>query len=204
MLACAQPAPRPEESSSADQGEGLVGLIARVARGEQPALAELYDRTHHPVFSLCWRVLRDREDAEEVTLDVYLQVWQIAKRYEPGRGSALTWILTLARSRAIDRLRALGARRRKESRILHGHPVSSPEPAPELAAQRGELETRVARALSRLPRTQACVLELACAEGLTHVEIAERLGQPLGTVKTRIRLGLERLRRSLGGLEVEA
>lgn len=178
-------------------------LIARCAAGDQSALARLYDSTAAHVHGLALRILADRELAEEITGDVYLQVWRSAASYDARRGNPLAWLLTITRSRAIDRLRATAGDRRQTAPFELGLKTASPEPNPEetsTLAQRGRF---VRAALDRLSREQREVIELAFFGGLSHLEIASTLGAPLGTVKTRIRLGMGRLREVLtarGGL----
>ena len=180
------------------QQDDLGTLIERTANGEETALAALYDATCALVNGLAVRILGDRGAAEEVTADVYLQVWRQAVRYDGGRGAPLTWLLTLTRSRAIDRLRA-GANQRASSAPLRAalH-VASDAPGPEEHSTVRQRRRVVQRALTRLPSDQRRALELAYFEGLSHSEIAATLGEPLGTVKTRVRLGMLRLRDTLG------
>ena len=185
------PVRTPEPASEA------AGLLARVALLDATALSSLYDLTAGAVYGVCRRILRDPFDAEEAAGDVFLQVWQKAARFDPGRGDALAWLLTLARSRAIDRLRSRGAARRRETGLDDGHDSPSSDPGPEARSSLAQRAALVRDALAELPDEQREVLELAYFEGLTHSEIAERLSQPLGTAKSRIRLALAHLRRSL-------
>ncbi|MEW6273226.1 MAG: sigma-70 family RNA polymerase sigma factor [Thermodesulfobacteriota bacterium] len=180
-----------------------AGLIARCAQGDQRALAELYDATAAQVNGLALRILADREVAEEVTGDVYLQVWRSAASYDPARGSALAWLFTLARSRAIDRLRAGAGERRHAAPAEPPREPESDAPGPEEGSSLAQRRRIVHAALERLGEEQRRVLEMAFFQGLSHGEIAAALGTPLGTVKTRIRLGVGRLRELLkaqGGL----
>jgi RNA polymerase sigma-70 factor (ECF subfamily) len=174
-----------------------AGLLSRIALRDAAALSSLYDLTASAVHGVCRRILRDASDAEEATGDVFLQVWQKAARFDPARGDALTWLLTLARSRAIDRLRARGAVRRLETGLDDGRDAASPDPGPEATSSLAQRAARVREALAELPVEQREAVELAYFEGLTHTEIAERLAQPLGTAKSRIRLALAHLRRAL-------
>lgn len=180
-----------------------AALIARCARGDQAALASLYDATAAQVNGLALRILGDRDSAEEITGDVFMQVWRSAGSYDAGRGSPLAWLLTIARSRAIDRLRATAGDRKQTAPLELGLRTPTGEPGPEemsSLAQRGRF---VRAALDRLSREQREAIELAFYGGLSHNEIADALGAPLGTVKTRIRLGMGRLRDVLharGGL----
>jgi len=183
--------------ASADQ---LRELIARAADGDEVALAELYDGTSSLVHGLVLRILGEPEAAEEVTADVYLQVWRQAERYDPARGAALGWLLTIARSRAIDRLRNQTIRRERHE------PEGAMRRAATLAVASGleeavratERRHAVQRALMHLSPDERGTIELAYYQGLSHSEIAAKLGAPLGTVKTRIRLGMTRLRQELG------
>jgi len=174
-----------------------------VAEGDADALAVLYDRHGTAVFSLCLRVLRDAEEAEEVLEDAFWQLWRRADRFDPTRGSALAYLLTLARSRAIDRMRARERRVRLQSEqpgpllgeSLLGASTLSASPLQESLAL--ERRARVRLALAALPAAQREAVELAFLEGLSHPEISARLGEPLGTIKTRIRSGLLRMRDTL-------
>jgi RNA polymerase sigma-70 factor (ECF subfamily) len=180
------------ESRYADQAS-----LARIADGDQQALAELYDRHARLVFSLALRILQERADAEDVVQEVFAQVWAQARRYDPGRGAVAAWMLTMARSRAIDRLRA--RRARPEAAAEENAAESMPDSAArqDLELLSAEQVARLRRALEELPEAQRVALDLAYYEGLTHVEVAARLGEPLGTVKTRIRQAVIRLRESL-------
>lgn len=178
-------------------------LIARCAAGDQSALASLYDTTAGHVHGLALRILADRELAEEITGDVYLQVWRSAASYDARRGNPLAWLLTITRSRAIDRLRAIAGDRRQTAPFDLGLKTASPEPNPEETSNLAQRGRFVRAALDRLSHEQREVIELAFFGGLSHLEIASTLGAPLGTVKTRIRLGMGRLREALtarGGL----
>lgn len=173
-------------------------LIGRVAGGDEQALATLYDETSRLVYGLLLRVLNDAATAEEVLLDVYTQVWRQAASYSAERGAPLAWLTTIARSRAIDRLRS---RRVEQSRtepldtVLY-RGASDEDVEGEWAAR--ETRKAVRAALDELSPEQREVIELAYFGGMSHSEIAAAKGQPLGTVKTRIRLGMTKLRESLG------
>jgi RNA polymerase sigma-70 factor (ECF subfamily) len=185
-------ATKPAESRQADQAS-----LARIARGNQDGLAELYDRHARLIFSLALRILQDRADAEDVVQEVFTQVWTQAGRYDPGRGAVAAWMLTVARSRAIDRLRA--RRARPEAAAEAGAAEALPDSAitQDLELLSDEQVRRLRVALEQLPEAQRTALELAYYEGLTHAEVAARLGEPLGTVKTRIRQAVIKLRESL-------
>lgn len=170
--------------------------LARIAEGDGAALAILYDAHSRAIYSLALRVLGEQADAEEVVQDVFAQVWRQAARYDPGRGSVGAWMMTIARSRAIDRLRARRARPDRVAVVndadTRERPAASADPSDALAM---EIDAgRVRAALGELPLLQRIAIELAYFEGLTQSEIAERLEQPLGTIKTRVRLGLLKLR----------
>lgn len=178
--------------------ETLIGLIAG-ARTE--SLAALYDRYGRLVFSVAVHVVGDGASAEEITQDVFVRVWQHAGQYRADRGKVSTWLTGIARNRAIDRLRRRGARPDR-------HAVAWSDLAPESApAHDGPQEEvavslereRVRAAVTGLPEEQQRVLALAYFGGRTQREIADELGLPLGTVKTRVRLGMDRLRRALAG-----
>lgn len=163
-------------------------LLRRIEAGDRAALADLYDQHAPLVNSLCLRILRDRAEAEEVLQEVFLQAWRQAGRYDPARGSVTSWLAVIARSRALDRLRRRAARREAPEAAI---PV-------EVEVPRTAEAIAVRDALQALPPSQRRALELAYYEGLTQVEIAERTGEPLGTVKTRMRTALLRLREALG------
>jgi len=173
--------------------------VQRMAEGDPAALALVYDRHIRAVFGLVMRVLQDQGDAEDVVQEVFAQAWSQAKRYDATRGSVAAWLLTIARSRAIDRLRA--TRARPDSAPLPHETAVVELPDPAVGAEGVVLSAESARhvrvALTALPLTQRSAIELAYFEGLTQTEIARQLEQPLGTVKTRIRTGLLKLREAL-------
>jgi len=187
------------DGAGADGGADLVALIAAMATGEESALAAFYDRTRHQVYGLIWRILKDAALAEEVALDVYLQVWRKAADYRAERGSPLGWLVILARSRAIDRARGL----RAVSHVVAVEPTAqefdaaATDPMPDEWLVDAERARHVRGALDRLTPEQRQAIRLAYYEGLSHGEIARRLALPLGTVKTRIRAGMSRLQELL-------
>jgi RNA polymerase sigma-70 factor (ECF subfamily) len=186
------------ETRARDQD--LVSLVELVATGDQSALAMLYDTTNRLIYSLILRVLGDVSSAEEVLVDVYTQVWRQAASYDANRGAPLAWMATIARSRAIDRLRSgWQDQYRKESLdILGDAPANAANPEESAAAS--ERQRFVREALNLLTPEQRLVIELAYYSGLSHSEIAEKLNQPLGTIKTRTRLGMIKLREALAPL----
>jgi len=188
-------------ASSRSGGEDRAAdaaVLQRMAAGDPGALAELYDRHARGVYSLALRVLQDVHEADDVVQEVFSQAWRQATRYDAARAAVGAWLLNLTRSRAIDRLRARRARPEApvDTEVIAA--VAGPGMAADervISNERGRL---VRQALDGLPLLQRVAVELAFYEGLTHVEIAKQLEQPLGTVKTRIRLGLLRLRDALG------
>lgn len=171
-------------------------LVGRLASGDVDAAAELYDRHAGKVLGLARRILRNDSDAEDVVQEVFSQAWRTATRYTAGRGTVAGWLLMIARTRAIDRLRARRARPDATADALVDLVPSDAVPlTDQLVAD--EQAARVREALTSLPPDQRTALELAYFEGLTQSEIAERLTTPLGTVKTRMRTALAVLRRSL-------
>jgi RNA polymerase sigma-70 factor (ECF subfamily) len=179
-----------------------TSLLERIAQHDQAALSELYDRYARVLYALAFKVLGSVEEAEEVVLDVFSQVWRTAGGYDATRGRVDTWLFMLTRSRALDRLRALQRLTRAvaasvDAELLQSPPLCNPEEDLLLSERRAQ----VLVALGQLPQEQRQVLELAYYKGLTHVEIAAQTGKSLGTIKTRIRLGLGKLREALGSLQ---
>lgn len=169
-------------------------LAVALGRGDEDALADLYDRYGGAVYHLALRITRDSGMAEEISLDSFLQVWRQADRFDANHGSLSSWLFTIARSRAIDRVRANSAAKRTHAE--DPTPVNAPtqpEDLAELAQRRGLVRT----AMASLSPPQRTALELAFYEGLSHSQIAARLGEPLGTVKTRIRQAMNVMRREL-------
>jgi RNA polymerase sigma-70 factor (ECF subfamily) len=182
-----------------------AATVARMAEGEDRALAELYDRFGGLVYSLTHAILGDAAEAEEAAADAFLQAWSSAGSFDATRASVPGWLSMIARSRALDRLRS---RRRREATLAHASassgdegfalPLGAGDPPPDRGAELLELRAHVRHALDQLPPPQRRVIELAYYGGLTHSEIALELGEPLGTVKTRIRAAMDKLRSSLG------
>ena len=184
-----------------DDGSGSVDhvgeLIQRVAGGDQNAFARLYDMLSPRVFGLILRVLVDRAQSEEVLQEVFLEVWQSAARFVPNRGQGRSWVLTMAHRRAVDRVRAAQSRADRDARVGF-RDLDVPHDG---VAEQVELRIegkRVAQALAELPEAQREAITLAYYGGYSQSEIAALLGSPLGTVKTRMRDGLSRLRSSMG------
>lgn len=173
-----------------------VELLHAVARGDEAALARLYDAYRVILFGLLVRILNSREEAEDILQDVFIQVWRQAKDFDEKRGRPFTWLVTLARSRAIDRLRQVGARQR----LATGAAQEQTETVSDALSDtiRGAQRDKVRQALAELPEEQRNTLVLAYFEGLTQSEIAAKLNAPLGTIKTRMRSGIIKLRALLG------
>ena len=170
-------------------------LLRAVARGDESALADIYDRYRLILFGLILRILSDRAEAEDVLQEVFLQVWRRAGDFNEARGRGFTWLVTIARSRALDRLRASASRGRVAAEAAQLPREEISDAAKD--ALRSEQGEAVRQALSELSNEQQRTLFMAYFEGLTQSEIAARLGDPLGTVKTRMRLGMIRLRELL-------
>ena len=171
-----------------------VALIKQVATGDQSALTVLYEATNRLVFGLILRIVVDRATAEEVLLDVYTQVWRQAALYDTNRGAPLAWMMTIARSRAIDRVRSGKHEQRGKEPLDAIGEITSLGASPEETTVSSERQRFVRSALDSLSPEQREVIELAYYSGLSHSEIALKLNQPLGTVKTRTRLGMMKLR----------
>jgi len=176
-----------------------VALIRRMCDADETALGALYDRWMRSLYSLVVHLLKDPDEAEDVVEETFWQAWRKASSYEPSRGAVSTWLLTIGRRRALDRLRAK-ARRREDSLTHEGRvlaDMASAAPDPSQTAEGAERRAHVLAALDELPDEQREVLELGYFQGLTQTEIAEATGQPLGTVKTRMRLAMQKLREPL-------
>lgn len=172
-------------------------LLSRTAQGDRAAFAELYDRLAPRVLGLITRLLRDRAQSEEVTQEVFLEVWQNATRYDTARGGALTWVLTMAHRRAVDRVRSAQSSRDRDTR----EGIRDFRPEYDSVFESVEIRVeheRVKRAMSRLTELQRQAVALAYYGGYSHSEVAEMLSVPIGTVKTRLRDGMIRLRDELG------
>lgn len=174
-----------------------VGLVQSIATGDQLALHALYDQTNRIVFTLILRITSNRETAEELTLDVFHDVWRRAPAYDPAVGSVVGWIMNQARSRAIDRLRFENRKKRIDP-DGEGLPPTTPTKDPQEACQFEEASRLLQSALASLTPEERQAIETAFFSELTYQEVAEKLNQPLGTIKTRIRSGLGKLRQTLG------
>ena len=172
-------------------------LLARVATGDQVAFAQLYDNMAPRVLGLVKRLLRDHSQSEEVTQEIFLEIWQNATRYDSSKGGASGWILTMTHRRAVDRVRASQASRDRDVKIGIRDYESDYDNVSETVQVRIEHE-RVEKAMSRLTELQRQAVTLAYYGGLSHSEVAEKLSVPIGTVKTRLRDGMIRLRDELG------
>ena len=177
-----------------------LGLLERMRGGDEGALATFYDRWSDRVYSLALHLLREARDAEDIVEETFWQAWRSASRYDATRGTVGTWLLTICRSRALDRIRA--RRRRPEDAPLDdAASFESTEPDPGAAMINNETGRMIRAALADLPLEQRQAVELAYFRGLSQTEIAEKTGQPLGTVKTRVRLAMAKLREKLGVLQ---
>ncbi len=190
-----------DEVSLTERERDLIGLLARIAHGEEGALGDLYDMTGSRVFGLAFRILNDVTMAEEVAMDVYLQVWRQAGQFDQSRGMPMVWLTMLTRSRAIDRIRVGRKDRARCKPIEDISEEMSMEGNPEQHSVLLEQGRIVRHGLYSLPPEQREVIELGYFDGLSQSEIAQKTGQPLGTVKTRVRLGMIRLRTILGPLQ---
>ncbi|HMD31949.1 MAG TPA: sigma-70 family RNA polymerase sigma factor [Candidatus Acidoferrales bacterium] len=177
-------------------GEPDHVLVLRIVERDETALAELYDRYGNLVYAVALRVLRDTAAAEEVLQDIFHRLWNVAARFDPGRGSLPAWLAVTARHRAIDCLR-----RRSQ---MQEAPVAEAEIVLpfdlEEQVYRGRILERIRAAMTRMPESQRTLMELAFFEGLTHSELAQRTGDPLGTIKSRLRAAIAGLRKELADL----
>ncbi len=192
-----QGSPRTGGAAAVATGADLAELLRRSARGDEDAFAQLYDATSRRLFGLVLRVVRDHAMSEEVTQEVYLDVWRQCARFDADRGSAISWLMTIAHRAAVDRVRSSEASRRRDDAHASRHQDIDFDTTAESAQASLEAQ-RVRRALSTLTDAQRSAVELAYLGGYTHTEVARLLDLPLGTAKTRIRDGLIRLRDTLG------
>jgi RNA polymerase sigma-70 factor, ECF subfamily len=173
-----------------------TSLLTKIANGDRTALSHLYDRYSRMIYAIAWKSLNSVEDCEEVVLEVFAQVWRIASRFDADKGSVEQWIFTLARSRILDRLRKIQRLTKINTAIAAekeiGFAPTSVDPIESVEI--AERRQQVLAALSQIPAPQRQVIELAYYQGWTHTEIAAATGLSLGTVKTRLRLGLSKLK----------
>lgn len=189
--------PSPIPDSTAQEPVSDHDLVIRLWAGQTDALATLYDRYSSLVYTLALKILANPAEAEDLTQEVFVSFWQ-RQAYDPNRGSLSSFLATYTRSRALDRLRVQGGRARILKRFQRISRSSSPTVTPLEQAAQQDQQHRVRQALDQLSPSERQVLEIAYFEGLSQTQIADRLGIPLGTVKTRCRQGLRRLRAILG------
>jgi len=181
-------------------------LVARMAAGDERALGDLYDRHGAMAYALALAIVGERADAEEAVADAFGQAWRQAGQFDPARGSVPAWLATITRTRALDLVRARGRRARALARAASeigeglAAPLAAAGDAPDRGVERAEARRLVVRVLAELPELQRRVIELAYFGGLSQSEIAAELQEPLGTVKTRMRTAMEKLRGSLAPL----
>jgi RNA polymerase sigma-70 factor, ECF subfamily len=200
-----QPAPR-ASSLSPSRADGDADLLRRMAAGDEAALGALYDRWAPLVHSVVLRVVGDADDAEELVEETFWQAWRQAGRYDASRGGISGWLVVIARSRALDRVRLRGWQRAGAASGLDGAAAAEPVvdvAGPLDAAAQDETRRLVRAALEKLPVEQRETVEMAYFRGMSQTEIAAATGQPLGTVKTRARLALQKLREALSVLREE-
>ena len=193
----AVPSPSPGPAPGEDEPDPLAVLLARSSRGDQQAFAELYDRTSARVYGLARRVVRDPAQAEEVAQEAYLDIWRQAARHDAARGGVLAWMLTIVHRRAVDRVRSVESSRDRDTRFARLGDGPDYDVVEETVSASLD-SARVRRALSTLTDVQREALTLAYYGGYSHREVSELLDVPLGTIKTRMRDGLIRLRDTLG------
>lgn len=202
MTAFPEP-PGPRVAAPATERAADVALLDRAAAGDERALGDLYDRYGATVYALAKAIVKSEADAEDVVAAVFAQAWRGAGTYDAARGAVSGWLCTMARTRALDLLRARRRRAKAEEGAAADNeeglalPLASPPPAPDAGLVQAEDAALVARSLATLPEPQRRVIELAYFGGLSQSDIAARLQEPLGTVKTRMRSGMEKLRLAL-------
>lgn len=179
-----------------------LDLVRRMANGDESAVAQLYDRYGTVLYAVAYRIVGQKADAEEVVMEAFAQVWRDAGRFEAARGSVAAWLTMISRSRALDQIRGRDRRERLNSSAAREEQSQPPAMGhwgadPGYQAEQTERQKRVAEALQSLSPVQRQAIEMAYYDGLSQSEIAERLNEPLGTVKTRVRLGMLKLREAL-------
>ena len=192
-----RPVGAPHAGAPAGAGPELAVLLQRSARGDRAAFADLYDATAARVHGLALRVVRNPAQAEEVTQEAFLEIWRTASRYDPERGSALSWLMTITHRKAVDRVRSAEATSRRDLTYHHRNQSIDHDTTAESAHASLEAH-RIRSALTQLTDVQREAIELAYFGGYTHTEVATLLDLPVGTAKTRIRDGLIRLRDTIG------
>ena len=181
-----------------DQRLGDLELMQRIVRQDAAAFSSFYDGHAPTVFAFLCKMFCDRTEAEDVLQETFWQVWREAVRYEPSRGSPVAWLIKIARSRGIDRLRQLRLKAQRDGGpIEEWHEQLQTQPSVEAMAMKQESQGSVHREMDKLPFEQREAITLAFFGGLTHQQIAKRLGTPLGTIKTRIRLGMQKLQEAI-------
>jgi len=178
--------------TSSDAERNLAMLISKIAKGCESALKKLYDNTISQVYGLAYKIVNNKPDADEVAMDVFKQIWNKAADYQPGRGSPSAWLITVTRSRAIDKIRSDTKRRTTNEALLNDSVDNSPLPD-ETSSVREKREF-IEKALSKLSPQQRRSIELAYFKGLSQSEISKEMNEPLGTVKSWMRTGMMRLR----------
>ena len=189
-------------TTSSVVGANDIDLLRRMAAGDEDAVGTLYDRYGQVLYAVVYRIVGQKADAEEVLMEAFAQIWREAARFETTRGSVAAWLAMITRSRALDFVRARARRTRITATAAREEPDGAPAMGawrsdPSRTTEHAERSSRVAAALGELSAQQRQVIELAYFEGLSQSEIAERLKEPLGTVKTRVRLGMQKLRDAL-------
>lgn len=192
-----RPVPGGAPEEGAPSGTDVAALLRRAARGDEGAFAQVYDACSAKVYGLALRVVRDPAQAEEVAQEAFLEIWRTASRFDPERGSALAWMMTITHRRAVDRVRSAEAAGRREITYEQQHRAVEHDVTAEAAHAALEAR-RVRNALDELTAVQREAVSLAYLGGYTHTEVAALLDLPVGTAKTRIRDGLIRLRDNLG------
>lgn len=179
-------------------------LLPAIAAGDTVAVADLYDLHSSTLYALLLKILGDRSDAQEILQETFVTAWRRAADFDPSRGSEIAWLVSIARNRAIDRLRSRNLRAVREDEAGREIPIAGPSVVSSGDAEKdamiAQLRTRMRSALAELPEAQRSALELAYFQGLSQSEIAEKLGEPLGTIKTRTQLAMKKLRETLKDL----
>ncbi len=190
------------EATAAARTPRDADLVSRIAQGDEQALGQLYDRFGGVLYAVAYRVLAEKADAEEVVMEAFAQAWRDAPRFDAARGSVAAWLTVMTRSRALDLVRSQSRRARVTESAAREAPATAPAMSTGFASPGSSLEDTerkqaVRTALAALAAPQRVAIELAYYDGLSQSEIAERLQEPLGTIKTRMRLGMQKLRESL-------